>query len=222
MSSASGIAAVTAVLKDLLNNGLIAQDAAAVLGDVTVTALTPDRITQTTTSQLNLFLYLVMPNLGWRNVGQPSRAADGTLISGPPLALDLFYLLSSYGAKDLHAEILLGYAMKLLHETPVLSSDAIRGALSPSYEVNGAPGIPPELQDLFSSGLADQIEQIKITPNYLNSEEMFKLWMGIQSPYRLTMSYHVSVVLIDSDDAGTWRLLPLWSATYTRIRCRNP
>ena len=45
MSSAVAIAAVTAVLKELLVNGLIDHDLTASLGDVIVTAMAPDRIT---------------------------------------------------------------------------------------------------------------------------------------------------------------------------------
>jgi len=204
MSTAAGIAAVTAVLKDLLVNGLIDHEAAAAVGDVTVTAQAPDRIKlPEEKSQLNLFLYLVTPNSGWRNVGLPSRDGNGELVSAPPLAIDLHYLLSAYGTKDFHAEILLGYAMRLLHEMPLLTRAAIRNALSPSLLVNGNGGaIPPDLKDLFQSGLAEQIEQIKITPTYLTTEEMFKLWMAFQAPYRPTAAYHVSVVLIESQHQG--------------------
>jgi hypothetical protein len=207
MSTAAGIAAVTAVLKDVLLNGLVDHDATAMVGNVMVTAQPPDRIAlPEQNSQLNLFLYLVTPNPGWRNVGLPARDSAGELVSAPPLALDLHYLLSAYGTKDFHAEILLGYAMQLFHEMPVLTRSAIRNAFSPSLSVNGAAGpqgkIPAELRNLFQSGLADQIEQIKITPSYLNTEEMFKLWMAFQAPYRPAASYCVSVVLIDSTRKG--------------------
>ena len=44
MSTALAIASVTAVLKDLLNNGVIDHDLAAHVGEVVVSALPPDRI----------------------------------------------------------------------------------------------------------------------------------------------------------------------------------
>ena len=99
MSNALAIAGVTAVLRDLLNDGLINHDVSGVLGSsVTVSALPPDRVVPasgTEASQLNLFLYQVTPNPGWRNDGLPSRDATGRLrLSNPPLALDLHYLLS--------------------------------------------------------------------------------------------------------------------------------
>jgi hypothetical protein len=117
-------------------------------------------------------------------------------LSNPPLALDLHYLLSAYGAEDLHPEILLGYAMQLLHETPVLSRGAITTALNPSPSVGTT--LPPALRALADCGLADQLEQIKITPEYLNTEEMSKLWTAVQSHYRPTAAYVATVVLIES------------------------
>src|SRR6266404_9156228 len=110
MSNALAIASVTAVLKDLLNNGLIDHDITSAVGNVTVSALSPDRIDTTSLnqqSQLNLFLYQVTPNAGWRNVGLPSRNANGDRTSNQPLALNLHYLLTAYGALEYHSEILL-------------------------------------------------------------------------------------------------------------------
>jgi len=200
MSNALAIASVTAVLRDLLINGIIDHDLTPSVGDVKVTALPPDRITtgDQEQSQLNLFLYQVTPNLGWRNVGLPSRNRQGQSIAGPPLALDLHYLLTAYGARDFHAEILLGYAMQLFHETPVLAREAIRTALGPPTLASAGGGLPATLQALSTSELADQIEQIKICPQSLNTEEFSKLWTALQARYRTTAAYHVSVVLIDS------------------------
>jgi len=201
MSSALAIAGVTAVLRDLLNDGLINNNVSGVLGSmIAVSALPPDRVVSgngAEPTQLNLFLHQVTPNLGWRNERLPSRDSSGRTRTGnPPLALDLHYLLSAYGAEDLHAEILLGYAMQLLHEVPVLSRSAIVTALNPSPPLGTA--LPPALQALSDCGLADQLEQIRITPEYLNTEEMSKLWTAVQSHYRPTTAYVATVVLIES------------------------
>ncbi len=201
MSNALAIAGVTAVLRDLLNDGLVNHNISGVIGStVTVSVLPPDRVQPsngTEASQLNLFLHQVTPNTGWRNEGLPSRDASGRQrLSNPPLALNLHYLLSAYSGGDLHAEILLGYAMQLLHEMPVLTRAAIQTALNPSPAVGTA--LPPALRALADSGLEHQIEQIKITPEHLNTEEMSKLWTATQAHYRPTATYQVSVVLIES------------------------
>jgi len=208
VSSAFAIAGVTAVLRDLLNNGV--SDLKGVLGnDVTVSALPPDRLLPTSgveQTQLNLFLYQVTPNSGWRNEQLPSGDSSGrNRLSNPPLALNLHYLLSAYGAKELHAEILLGYGMQLMHDTPILNRNEIIKALNPSPLVvsttsppTSSSVLPPFLQALADCGLADQFEQIKITPEYLSSEELSKLWTAVQSHYRPTAAYLVTVVLIQS------------------------
>lgn len=213
MSTALAIAGVTAVLRDLLNDGLINHNVSGILGStVTVSALPPDRLAPTNgseASQLNLFLHQVTPNSGWRNEGLPSRDGSGrNRLANPPLALDLHYLLSAYGAEALHTEILLGFAMQLLHETPVLSRNSIRTALQPSPDVGTA--LPPALQALADCGLADQVEQIKITPEYLSTEEMSKLWTAVQSHYRPTAAYVATVVLIESTQT-TRATLPVLS-----------
>jgi hypothetical protein len=200
MSNALAIASVSAVLKNLLNNGLIDKDPAGTLGDFTVTTLPPDRIHKdqpaNEANQLNLFLYQVTPNPGWRNVGLPSRAGSGELLTNPPLALDLHYLLTAYGTENLGAEILLGYAMQVLHETPLLGRDAIRAALSTNGAVNGSV-LPQALKALSASELADQFEALKVSPQTMNTEEMSKLWSALQTHYRPTAVYQVSVVLIE-------------------------
>jgi hypothetical protein len=199
MSSAFAIAAVTSVLKDMLNNGMIDHDLSAAMGNVTVTALPPDRIPIGNTderSQINLFPYLVTPNIGWRNEGLPSRDTRGARLTNPPLALDLHYLITAYGAEEFHAEALLGYAMQLLHETPILSRAMINRTLKPTLPAGVS--LPPGMQLVAASDLGDQIESIKICPEYLNTEEMSKLWTAMQAHYRPTAAYHLSVVLIES------------------------
>lgn len=198
MSSALAIAGVTAVLRDRLNDGLISQNVAGIIGSsVAVSVGPPDRVVPANgneTTQLNLFLHQVSPNSGWRNEGLPARDASGRQrLSNPPLALDLHFLLSAYSSGEFHGEILLGYAMQFLHETPVFTRQAIRNALTPAP----LPGTPLQ-RALAESGLADQIEQIKITPEYLNTEEMSKLWTAIQSHFRPTAAYLATVVLIEA------------------------
>ena len=205
MSTALAIAGVTAVLRDLLNDGLVNRNVSGVLGSsVTVSVLAPDRVVPASASeasQVNLFLYLVTPNPGWRNEGLPSRDTSGRLrLTNPPLALDLHYLLSVYSGGDLHAEILLGYAMQLLHEMPALTREAIRTALDPSPDVGTS--LPPALRALADSGLEDQVELVKLTPQPLNTEEMSKLWTAMQSHFRPTAAYTASVVLIESQRAA--------------------
>ncbi|BDC51037.1 hypothetical protein F183_A33530 [Bryobacterales bacterium F-183] len=192
MSNALAIASVTAILRDALHEGLINHRVDS-LFSFQVTAQPPDRIAVAEDfNRLNLFLYRVTPNLGWTNAQLPSRSPSGERIDSQFLALDLHYVLSSMSTVDLHAEILLGYGMQVLHEKPVLGRDSIRTAL-------GLGGILPDaFQQLAPSSLADQFEQIKITPYYTDLEEITKIWTAMNTPMRMSALYQVTTVLIDS------------------------
>ncbi len=194
MSTPLALATVTAVLQNFIQNSITDHDLAATLGgNITVSAEPPDRIDNGASSpdRINLFLFQATENQGWRNVGLPSRNASGDRISNPSLALDLSYLLTAYGSGPLHAEALLGLAMFVLHEMPVLTRDAIRA-------VTVTPAQPPLLAGLQASQLADQIEQIKVAPQVMSVEEISKIWSALQSQYRPTAVYKASVVLVES------------------------
>ena len=198
MSNALAIAGVTAVIRDRLNDWLVEQDVASLIGSaVTVSVAAPDRVVGadgTEESQLNVFLYQVTRNQGWANNGLPAHDPTGRFrLSNAPLGLDLHYLISAYSGSDLHAEVLLGYAVQLMHEVPVITREMVRTALNPAQN----PDLPPALSALADSGLADQVEQLRITPAYLDTEEISKLWTATQSSYRPTAAYDVSVVLIE-------------------------
>src|SRR5438094_172682 len=101
MSSTFAIASVTAVLKRLLENGLIDHGVAeAIGGDVVVSALPPDRVTTGAEErpQLNLFLHQVTPNTGLSASSRSDIGASEGRKRPAPLALNLHYLLTSYGA----------------------------------------------------------------------------------------------------------------------------
>jgi hypothetical protein len=209
MSSALVIASVTAVLKSLLDNRLIQRGVAASVGDVSVTALPPDRIATGADerSQLNLFLYRVTPNTGWRRSslrlgdghngknGRDGEAKAPAPVGPAPLALDLHYLLTAYGEQDFQAEILLGYAMQLLHEVATLTPDHIRSALAGP---NGSGStLPPTRAALATSTLADAVERVSISSEFTSSEEMSRLWSALQARYRPSATYKVSTVLLE-------------------------
>ena len=202
MSTALAIAGVTAILRDRLNDGLVNNNAAGVLGStVTVSVLPPDRVVSgeaQETSQLNLYLYRVSAHGPTRNDALPSHDRRGQRLSNPPLALRLHYLLSAYSGGDLHGEILLGYAMQLMHQFPVITREMIRTALDPAPDVG--IDLPPALRALADSGLAEQVEQLRITPHYLDTEELSKLWTATQASCRPSAAYEVSLVLIEATE----------------------
>jgi hypothetical protein len=222
MSSPLAVATVTAVLKDLLNDGLVNSDLSASVGTVTVSALPPDRIGigNNESSRLNLFLYQVTANAGWRNEAFPSRDSGGRPVTNPPLPLDLHYLLTAYGAEDLDAEILLGYGMQLLHEMPVLTPALVRKTFSVSSPVTDKL-MPASVPDRNPADLADQVELCKVAPRYLSTEELSRLWTAMQARYRPSMAYDVSVVLIEAT-TPVKAALPVRSPALTVVPITRP
>lgn len=199
MPTALALASVTALLKDLLENGLASAGVTAKIGgDATVSALSPDRINSGADekAQLNVFLYHFTPYSKMRT--DAGKSENGRR----PLALELHYMLTAYGAQDYQTEILLGHALQLMHESPVLGRERIRTSLAAISHTRDRRVIPPPQAALAGSALADQVESITITPEFLSTEEISKLWSALQSKYRPSATYRVSAVFIDGTKPG--------------------
>jgi hypothetical protein len=187
MSNSLAIAAVTATLRGLLARAaqpLPGESVPDPLSDLTVSTKPPDRArTAESSNQINLFLYQTLPNAAFRNRDMPGRGRSGE-DSPQPLALTLYYLITCYGVSN--DEVLnhriLGRAMSLLHDRSTLLSSDIATALP-------------------NSGLDQQIERVRLTPVVLSWEEMSHIWSTLQTPYRTSVAYEASVVLIDSQKA---------------------
>jgi hypothetical protein len=192
-SAPLAIASITAVLKDLLGNGLVRYSKLTRLGDVSVSVLPPDRINlgADESSQLNIFLYRVTPHTKLLQKSKDPKKSDG---ANSGLVLDLHYLLTAYGAQDFHEEILLGCAVHLMSSASVLTRDMIRKALEPASGKNGKNLVSPARTALSSFELSDQLEEIRITPQFLSFEDMSKLWSMLQARYRPSIAYEVSAV----------------------------
>ncbi|MCI0397883.1 MAG: DUF4255 domain-containing protein [Chloroflexi bacterium] len=188
MSNEFAIAAVTRTLRNLLNQ-IISADFSGLPADTTpsaeimVTTLPLDKVRDNGTenkNQINLFLYHTAPNTAWRNMDIPGRVRPGETAQ-PPLALNLYYLVTAYGENnnELVGHLLLGTAMAILHDHAVLGRAEIETALA--------------LSDVHK-----QVERVRLTPQSIPIDEVSKLWTGFQAEYRLSAAYEASVVLIES------------------------
>jgi hypothetical protein len=181
MSNSLAIAAVTATLRNLLQQGLTAD-----LPDASVTTKPLDKARNSNDSgnQINLFLYQAEPSAAWRNLDMPRQVKPGET-GHPPLGLNLYYLITAYGQNDddTFSHRLLGRAMSILHDHPLLSAPEIKAATE---------------TELPESDLHEQMEGVRITSQPLSFDDMSKLWTGFQIQYRLSTTYQASVVLIES------------------------
>ena len=182
MSKSIAIAAATATLRALLLSKM--QELDASLSDLDVTIQPPDLARKNTGKpQLNLYLYHTALNSAWRNMDLPSQSRPGER-GQPPLALNLYYMITAYAREDndnldLSGHRVLGSAMSVLHDYPILKRADIDSALP-------------------NSELALQLERVRITPQPLSVDEIYKLWTAYQSPYRISAAYELTVALIDS------------------------
>jgi hypothetical protein len=196
MSDFLAVAGVTAVLRWILREAVTGSGVdTAVNATPTISALPPDRIVvgDTEIPQVNIFMYHVSLNSGWRNVGLPELDGGGRRVNAPPLAIDLHFLLSAYGPHELDGEILLGWAMQVMHEQPVLTRDLVQTALT---SIATAVGATTEDQRVGLSTLADQAELIKLSPQSLSTEEVYRLWPAFNAHYRATAAYLATVLLV--------------------------
>ena len=191
MSNSLAISAVTAALRSRLVAvaSALPGETTSELSDTQVTTLCPDKAGLAEDhSQINLFLYQVLPSAPGRNLD--SRGIPGRK---PALALELFSLLTFYGrnGSELLSQRLLGRAMSLIHGTPALASqeiqDAMRGTIS----------------DLHLAG-----DHIRLHPHVMPTEEMVRLWGTFQVKYRLSVAYRAAIVLIDHEHPETEAELP--------------
>jgi len=181
MSNPLAIAAVTATLRNLLQKALATDPD---LNDITVTTQPLDRarVNGNAANQMNVFLYHVIPSGTWRNADIPGRVRPGET-GNFPLGLNLYYLLTAFGKENDNtrpfSHQIMGRAMSVLNDHPLLGSDEIRGALP-------------------NNDLWNQVERVRFTLQPFSVEEIAKLWTGFQTQYRLSVAYEAAVVLIES------------------------
>lgn len=171
MSESTAIGMVSESLRNLLVGEM------AITPAPNVTVLAPDE-PGGGNRRVNLFLYKAQENAALKNLDwQPKRGNSAQLVP-PPLSLNLFYLMTPYAPNDAQtgnstAHEILGEAMRVLYENPIVSSE---------YLVEG---------------LADADQQIRIMLNTLDLEELSRVWNTFTQPFRLSVLYEVSVVQID-------------------------
>lgn len=191
MSNSLAIAAITSTLQKLLDEGVKLLDDSTTpdpeLTYVHVTTLPPDRARDPSSdyNQVNLFLYRTAINGAFRNMDIPRRVLPGET-GQPPLALNLFYLITAYGSNndEVLSHRLLGRALRILQDHPLLTKSDLLSE--------------DQIKDLLSeSGVDAQPEYVRIIPQSMSLEEMSKLWMMFQTNYRISVAYQVEVALIE-------------------------
>jgi hypothetical protein len=184
VSNPLAIATVTEAFSELLRGVTEEQT----LDPTFVSAVSPDRVRTNSEKPrtLNLYLYAIAPNLAVENSDLPFRDEAGTMIGKPELAIDLRYLLTAYGAGDdeIDAQHVLGHAMSVVHDTGYIPRELIEAVVNANDS------------RVALSDLQDEVHVVRVAPERMGDEDMFRLWSAFESKYRISVCYSASVVLI--------------------------
>lgn len=191
MSTYQAIEAVSSALQQIISDriDIPAHSHATARADISVTIGLPpkDEDIASGDARVNLFLYRITENGFLKNQQIPGHGGNPNGYGHPPLALNLHYLLTAYGLTstagqddvqdDRTAQQLLGSAMRILHDTPIVTRELAD---------------IPELNNAF--------EKAKLSLEPLTIEDVSKVWTALNRPYRLSAAYEASVVQIESGE----------------------
>ncbi len=176
MSDYTAIADVGETLVELLRGNM--QD---LIPADSIALVSPGEIEGKDNIRLSLFLYQVNENAHLKNREMENRGASR--LRAPPLALDLYYMLTSYPSPGIQDRTertgeehsILGRAMQVLHDNSVLAGSVLRGSLS-SHNT-----------------------ELRVIGSSLNLDDMTKIWSTFgEKSFRPSACYQVTPVMIES------------------------
>jgi uncharacterized protein DUF4255 len=175
LSSYKIISEVSKLLRQTLWNGFEADTAITpqhVAGIDSIVLMNPADAAEESSNQLSIWLYEVRMDQFLRNP-QPTRVpGDDRMVRYPPLAINLFYLLTPSTNSVEGDQLVLGRSMQILHDNAIL--------LLESAEVPG------------------EAEELKVVMCQRDIRELAEVWEALQQPYRLSVCYEVRVPRIES------------------------
>lgn len=170
MSASTVIADVTETLADILRTEQQPQ------GSFSISLYSPaeDEISQNASGPtINLYLFRIEENVFAKN--QEFRALGAERVQFPPLAVNLFYVVTPYAKEQKDGYRVLGEAMRIMHINSILQRPFLRGL-----------------------SLEHSAEELKIDLCSFGLEELTRVWNAFNKPYRLSVIYQTRVILIDS------------------------
>lgn len=173
MSDSNTIASVSATLVHVLTTELstLAPVPTVQLHDLSTTP-------STATPLLTVFLFDVGEDMSVRNKPRVRVPIPGGMLERkPPVALLLRYMLTAWSGGPATDQQIVGRVVQVLYDQPILSGGVLQGSL------------------------ANSSEALKVTLTPLTLAERTELWGTLHPAYRLSLTYDVRVVYVDSDQA---------------------
>ena len=129
-------------------------------------------------ARLTLFLFEVVEDASMRN-RPPTRtdtvAPPGIQITKPPMALLLRYLMTAWSGDRFTEHQILGRTLQVLYDGAIIAGPLLQGATLQNTDVS-----------------------LKLTLAPITLEERARVFYSVQRPYKLSLTYDVRVVNIDS------------------------
>ena len=181
MSDYTAIADVGETLIELLRGnmqGLIPADSIALVS--------PGEIEGKDNIRLSLFLYQVNENIHLKNLEMEKMGSSR--LKAPPLTLDIYYMLTSYPSPGIQDRTertqeehsILGRAMQVLHDNPVLAGSVLKGSLS-AHDT-----------------------ELHVIGTSMSLDDMSKIWSTFkEKSFRPSVCYQVTPVKIESSREKT-------------------
>ena len=126
----------------------------------------PDKTPATPTIGISLY------RTGWNEHLRPNSPSAGR--KRGLLSLDLYYLVTAWGANALDEQIPFAWTLLQLHQYPVLDRSLLRGDAGWSAT-----------------------DRLELTPQDLNHEEMVRIWDSFVPNYRLSAAYVARVLQLE-------------------------
>lgn len=169
--------------------------------DVTVTPKAPDKV-GAEMNTLSVFLYHVSEDPYYKNVEGPGKG--GRNIARTPMALCLYYILTPHHEvaesedNELTLQTLMGYALKTLHDYPIITEDT---------QIGGDP--------VLQGDMAENHNSMQIILRPVTPEEALAFWGSEdQQTARLAAYYEVRVIMLEPDEPETVAAPVLSLGTY--------
>jgi hypothetical protein len=158
---------------DNVLRGIVGSAAAIVLSN-------PTDVQRDPANRLSLWLYQITENEYVKNQ-LPTRSTADNRMQMPPLALNLFYLVTPFAGPAEADQLLLGKIMQVLYDNAIVT-------------VRNVPD--------------NDFEELRIVLCRLTLEELTRIWEALREPYRLSVCYQIRVTHVDSErDLGRARVI---------------
>ena len=136
--------------------------------------------------RLYVFLYNIVEDPFSKNKPDEYRGGNTLLSSRPPLAVNLYYMLTPFSLPRSRTTA--------EPPDPVQAHTIIAQAMRGFYD-NGVVD-----RRYFPGNTTQGESQVRISCVQMNLEEITKIWSSFNRPYRLSICYEVSIVLIQSEE----------------------